>query len=160
RAFDVSLSEIRDLMRERERAHRLLDLLLRRRRQLVELVRENELRLADLDEWVQSLDRGQAAPSYAVVLTRTAPSKIAMIRKSIASYSGAAELFDELQYHVRRRRGHSGAPAAIWHTCGDSGGPIDCEAFTVIKQPISGAGYIRVEELRPNLVASIIHQGR
>jgi DNA-binding transcriptional MerR regulator len=158
RAYCIPLSEIRNLMRDRARANRLHDLLLRKRTELVRQVHEDEQRLVDLDEWMRQLAQPDT-PAYAVRLKRIEARRVAVIRTSISCYGDAAGLFDELRHHVRRRGAQSGTRAAIWHTCGGSGGSIDCEAFLVAKQPVSSSPRIDVHEVPSSFVASVVHQG-
>src|SRR5262249_10766236 len=100
------------------------------------------------------------APTDAVRLKRIEACRLAVIRTSISSYADASGLFDELRHHVQRRGSQSGSRAAILHTCGDSGRPIDCEAFIVPKQPIAGTSRVHVYDRPAGLVATIVHQGR
>jgi DNA-binding transcriptional MerR regulator len=159
RAFGFALEEIRKAMQAQTDASRLRAMLLDKRQVLLERLRDQEGRLAGLDSWVQQLDRGRVTQPYSVILKRIEARTIAAIRQSIPRYSDAVDLFGELRHQVKARRAAGAPPTAIWHTCGDSGNPVDCEAFTVVRRPLSSSCRIQVYELPATLVATIVHRG-
>jgi DNA-binding transcriptional MerR regulator len=160
RGLGMSLAEIRRLRQNLASTSHLHDALLQKRRELASQVEEDERRLADLDAWVKQLSGGTAARANPVMLKRLAACTVAVIRKSIATYEEAAALFDELRHHARRRGSQHGARAAIWHTCGDVGDRIDCEAFIAARQDFASTPHIRVCARPACLVAAVVHQGR
>jgi effector-binding domain-containing protein len=93
-----------------------------------------------------------------VTLKSVGAQHVASIRRSIACYADAVELFAELD--TCTKRGHRGAPpAAMWHTCGSLGRPIDCEAYVPIRHAFSADGRITVYDIPPTLMASIVCRG-
>jgi DNA-binding transcriptional MerR regulator len=160
RSFGVSLSEIRDFMSHRADTNRLSALLLTQRAGLERRVRDEERRLAELDHWMAQLEVGRDRPPYQIAVKRIDACRVAVVRESIRRYSDAAGLFDELRHHVRRRGSTRGLRAAIWHTCGDTAGPVDCEAFLVAARPIASTPRIRVCDWPSTLVASVVCQGK
>ena len=122
-------------------------------------IRDEQLRLAVIDGW---LERTAHRPNHAapvVTLKRIDAQPIASIRNSVSRYSDAAELFDELAAHVRKSGGQAGPPAALWHTCGEAGSRIDCEAYVPVRRHVTGNRRVRVYQLPAMTWASIVHAG-
>jgi DNA-binding transcriptional MerR regulator len=158
KAFGFSLREIRSIVHEPSDADRLRALLLEKRSELRRQLREEQLRLAGLDEWVENLAAGHIATD-AVTLKRIAAHTVATIRHTISGYADAIALFDELRRSLRQPADMSEPPSAIWHSCGDSGEPVDCEVFTIINQPVDSSSRVRLQKLPERLMASIVHNG-
>jgi DNA-binding transcriptional MerR regulator len=158
KAFGFSLREIRNAVEQPPDADGLRALLLEKRLELRRGLREEQLRLAGLDEWVQQLAGGRAA-TYAVTVKRIAAHTVATIRHTISSYADAIALFDELRRSVSQPAQMNEPLSAIWHSCGDAGEPVDCEVFTVVNQPVDRSRRVRVKRVPARLMASIVHDG-
>jgi effector-binding domain-containing protein len=159
KAFGFSLREIPGLIRQRPDLSRLKELLLDKRDELVRRVRDDRMRLAGLDGWLEQLGTGGEPPFYKVVLRRVDVHTIASIRQSISRYSDAVNLFEELSHHAKQRNAASGPPAAIWHTCGGSARTVDCEVYMIARQPISGNPRVSVRKVPSGLMACVVHHG-
>jgi DNA-binding transcriptional MerR regulator len=158
KAFGFSLREIRSIVHEPSDVGRLRALLLERRLELQRELREERLRLAGLDEWVEQLAAGHIT-TQAVTVKRIAAHTVATIRQTISSYADAIALFDELRRSFRQPAKMNDPPSAIWHSCGDSGEPVDCEVFTVVNQAVDSSRRVRLQRLPERLMASIVHNG-
>jgi DNA-binding transcriptional MerR regulator len=156
KTLGFSLRQMRDALSGD--SARLQDLLMAKRRELERRVRDEEMRLAALDGWLERLSRRETS-SHAITLKRAPAQPIASIRASVAGYADAAGLFDELNRFAGRGRIAAGPPAAIWHTCGGSRRPIDCEAYVPLQRPVAGNRRIRVYELLSAVLASVVHRG-
>src|SRR5262249_4879232 len=97
-------------------------------------------------------------PDYGVVLKQVSPQLVASVRDTIDSYDEAAELFVEINRHLKRHN-VSGQQAAIWHACAHRGNRIDCEAAIFLAAPVPDSKRVRVYELPASTSACIIHQG-
>ncbi len=157
KTLGFSLRHIRDVITGD--SDRLRAMLLERRQELIRHVRDEQVRLAGLDGWLDRLRRGDEASSHTVTLKRVSSQPIASIRKSIARYSDAVDLFEELGHYAKKDRAAVGPPAAIWHTCGGLGRPIDCEAYVPVRRRRAGSGRISVYELPATILASVVHRG-
>jgi DNA-binding transcriptional MerR regulator len=140
-------------------SERVRSMLFERRREILRRIREERIRLAAVDGWLQRSGHEDTAGTHVVALKRVAVQPIASIRAPVAGYADATELFDELRQYVRKRGALAGPAAAIWHTCGDAGGPIDCEAYVHLRRPVAGNRRIAVYDLYPALLASVVHDG-
>jgi DNA-binding transcriptional MerR regulator len=159
KGLGFSLAEIRDALKRRPDTIGLHNSLLEKREALVRQARETQSRIAGIDRWTQQIREGGSGSPYAITLKQIGPHAIASIRVSIDQYADAADLFQELHYSLKRRNDPGDPRAAIWHTCGDSRGPIDCEVFAVARRPPIGGGRLRVQERPTTLVACVVHQG-
>jgi DNA-binding transcriptional MerR regulator len=158
KAFGFSLREIRNVVHEPSDASRLRALLLEKRLELRRALRDEQLRLAGLDEWVQQL-AGDHAATQPVTVKRVEPHTVAAIRQTISCYADAIALFDELRQWAREPAESTAPLSAIWHSCGDSGEPVDCEVFAVVDQPVDRSRRVRVRSVPARLMASIVHDG-
>jgi DNA-binding transcriptional MerR regulator len=154
-----SLAEIRNALEYRMDSHRLYTALLEKQYQLTRQVTETHDRIARIKKWLEQLHVGQSPTSYAISLKLFEPRAIASIRATIGRYADAADLFQELRHSLDRRDSPAEPDAAIWHTCGDSGGPIDCEVFEATERPPRGMGRVRVVQQPTTLLAGVVHQG-
>ncbi len=159
KSLGFSLAEIRDTLADRTDADRLRDRLLDKQSQLARQAREARSRAADIKGWLEQIGRGPGSLSHAVMLKRIEPHAVASIRTSIQQYSDASELFLELRHALRQRNDYGGPRTAIWHTCGDSGGPIDCEVLAIPRQPPRATGRVRIRQHPETLMACIVGQG-
>jgi DNA-binding transcriptional MerR regulator len=157
KTLGFSLRQIRDAITGD--ADRLRTMLLERRRELIRHVRDEQVRLAGLDGWLDRLARGRQASTHTVTLKRVSSQPVASIRTSIGRYADAVELFEELGHYAKKDRAAAGPPAAIWHTCGGLGRPIDCEAYVPVRKRLAGSRRIRVYELPATILASVVHRG-
>ncbi len=157
RTLGFSLHQIREVIRGD--SGRLRGMLLEQRREILRRVRDEHVRLAGVDGWLHRLGRDEGAASHTVTLKRVGPQPIASIRASIARYSDAVEPFEELGRHARHDGAAAGPPAAMWHTCGEGGRPIDCEAYLPLRERRAGNRRVRIYELPPMILASVVHRG-
>ncbi|MEK7833959.1 MAG: GyrI-like domain-containing protein, partial [Acidobacteriota bacterium] len=96
-------------------------------------------------------------PNYEIVLRQAAPQLVAAVRANIADYDEAAELFNELDRHLKKHNAQ-GQHAAIWHTCAGQAERIDCEAVVSLNKPIPASKRIAVYELPAGVNACLVHQ--
>jgi len=153
-----SLREIRALAAERVPPGQIRAVLRVRHQELERRVGRETARLARSAARLALLERGEPLPAHEVAVRDTGPRLVASVRDTLASYEESARLFDELDHYAgggrkRRERG------AVWHACG--GGAIDCEALVFLPSPVAvrGRGRVRVYELPPQRVASLVYRG-
>jgi len=159
KALGFSLSEIQTAVTQSAGPAGLRPMLEDKRRELARRLRDDRLRLAGLDGWLEHIAGKREAPAHTVTLKRVGPQRVVSLRKLIACYADAVNLFDELGSCVRRGGAAARPPAAIWHTCGESGGAIDCEAHLPVRHPVLGGPHLTVKEVPSTMVASVVHQG-
>lgn len=159
RALGFRLRQIRALTTEGSDRARLREVLLEKRHEISRRVQDEEIRLAGLNGWLDRLEHQDQVPSNKVTLKRVGSFPIASIRTSIARYSDAVDLFQELTRYTKEIGAPPGPPAAIWHTCGESGRTIDCEAYVPLQRPITANRRVRAYELPAAIIASVVHHG-
>jgi DNA-binding transcriptional MerR regulator len=156
KTLGFSLREIRQIVNGNR--DNLRATLTSKRNAVMRRIRDEQLRLAVLDGWLERTAH-EANATARVTLKRIGAQPIASIRKAVNRYSDAAELFDELASHVRKSGGQAGPPAALWHTCGEAGHAIDCEAYVPVRRHVTGSRRVRVYQLPATTWASIVHAG-
>jgi len=159
KSLGFSLAEISDTLTDRTDADRLRARLLEKRDALATQAREARERMADITGWLEQIRGRDGFSPATVTLKRIGPHAIASIRASIRRYSDATELFQELRHSLKQRDDSSAVRSAIWHTCGDSGGPIDCEVFAIARCPLRTTARVRVCQHPETMMACLVHQG-
>ncbi len=160
RAFQdmgFSLAEIRELLRRDLTSTDLQALLKQRKSELKRHIRDEFARLERIEQRLQNLTRGQSAPSP-VFLRETQEAWVVSLRERIQSYEQAEEMFQELERKVPAPM-LTAERSALWHTCEESGGTIDCEVLRYLKRPVTPMRSLRAYRLPAATVASVFHCG-
>ena len=153
-----SLSEIASLLAGDLPVNQIQGMLRVKRAELKCNVDREEARLAQVEMWLGKMEEEGRLPNYEIVLRQIAPQLVAARRESLASYDEAAELFTELNRHLKKYNA-SGQCAAVWHTCATEAERIDCEAVVFLNRPVPDDKRIAVYELPAGVNACLIHQG-
>jgi DNA-binding transcriptional MerR regulator len=156
KSLGFSLRQIREALAGD--GERLRALLTDKRYELTRRVNDEQLRLADVQHWLDCLERGVDL-SIGMTVKRVAAQAVAAIRTAVARYADAAELFAELQHYVARRPPATSSRVAVWYTCGEMGQPIDCEASLLARADLPSTRRIRVYERPSTLLASLVYRG-
>jgi DNA-binding transcriptional MerR regulator len=152
-----SLEEIVRLLEGGLPVDRVRESLQSRRAELARRIERERAQLAEVDAWLEQIDRAGRVPEYEVTIKQVAPRLVASIRDSLSEYADAEELFDEL-HGALKQRGAFLERGAIWHTCAGQRRSIDCEAFVFLRGPVAASGRVRVYEAPAASVAFVIHQ--
>jgi len=153
-----SLDEIALLLREDLNADNLREALRDKRNDLSRRVAQDQERLGQIESWLTQIEREGRVPHYEITLRRVAPQLVASLRDKLASYDEAAELFAELNAHLKEHN-VSGRHAARWHACARREERIDCEAVVFLTRAIPESKRIDVYELPAAVSACLIHDG-
>jgi effector-binding domain-containing protein len=153
-----SLDEIAMLSRAEPHASQLQEMLRARRSELKRNVDRESARLAQVETWLGKMEQEGRVPNYEIVLRQVSPQLVAAVRQSLSSYAEAAELFAELDRHLKSHNAH-GQHAAVWHTCAGQAERIDCEAVAFLNKRVPCNKRIAVYELPAGVSACLIHQG-
>ncbi len=154
----LSLSEIRELLRRRLTARELRELFRERRAALLDTIKQDSSRLAQLDAHLRVLETNRRSALQDVFLRHTQPVWVVSLREKIHRYDEAEEMFEEIERGVDLAN-LSQQRAALWHTCANEGPTIDCEVLRFLKRPIPGRSVLRTFQLPGTTVASIFHLG-
>jgi DNA-binding transcriptional MerR regulator len=153
-----SLAEITDLMKRDVPVDQIRDLLRVKQTALEQRVQEERARLARLEARIAQLDCDGNQARYDIVLKRIEPRLVASLRDTVRSYSGANELFGEVERYLALHNA-TGDRGAVWHACLRSGRAIDCEALVFLRNPVPSSSRIAVYELPATTMACVIHRG-
>ncbi len=153
-----SLSEIRELLREKPSPAELRGILSERRVQLKQRIEEDFGRLARIEARLQATEGRQNELDWRVELREIQPVWVATSREKIRRYEEADEMFLELERRVGLEV-LTGKRAAFWHTCANDGPQIDCEVVRFLKRPVGPLRAIRTYQMPAARVASAFHAG-
>jgi DNA-binding transcriptional MerR regulator len=153
-----SLDEIALLLQENLPAEQVREALHGKRDDLSRRIAQEQARLAQVEAWLKQIEQDGRSPNYEIAFRQVAPQLVASVRDSLASYDEAAELFTELNRHLKKHNAN-GRHAAVWHACAGQAERIDCEAIVFLNKPVPDSKRIAVYELRGSVNACLIHQG-
>lgn len=159
KALGLSLTEIRELLRERPGAAELREILRERRALLKRRIEDDLQSLARIEAQLNAaVDSDAKQMSSRIEMRPVQPAWVAAARQKIRSYEEADGLFAEIERRIGTEL-LTGKRAALWHTCANDGPQIDCEALRFLKRPTSPVRGIRVYEMPATRVASLFHAG-
>jgi DNA-binding transcriptional MerR regulator len=138
-----SLDEIAPLLEGELPVSEVQEMLRVKRAELKDNIDREQARLAQVEMWLGKMEQESRVPDYEIALRQVAPQLVAAVRKSLASYDEAAELFTELNRHLKNYNAH-GQHAAVWHTCSGQAERIDCEAVVFLNRPVPDSKRIAV----------------
>jgi DNA-binding transcriptional MerR regulator len=152
-----SLAAIRELLRRDLPPSELRALMAQRHADLQRQIRGDLKRLRHLEVNLQNLVSGQSVASQ-VLVREMKESWVVSLREKIRGYDEAGQMFSELE---RRVPTHllTAQRSALWHTCAEEHGPIDCEVLRCLKRPIKVGRGLRTYQLRAGTAASVFHAG-
>jgi DNA-binding transcriptional MerR regulator len=153
-----SLDEIAVLLLEGLNADHVRKALHNKRTDLSRRIAQQQARLAQVESWLTLIEQEGRVPDYEITLRQVAPQLVAALRDHLASYDEAAELFTELDRHLKRHN-INGHHAALWRVCAGQGESIDCEAVVFLNRTVPESKRIAVYELPAGVNACLIHQG-
>jgi DNA-binding transcriptional MerR regulator len=153
-----SLDEIALLLAGELPVSEVRELFLFKRAELKHNVNRAQARLAQVETWLAKMEQEGRVPDYEIGIRRIAPQLVAAVRESLASYDEAAELFTELNHHLKNYNAY-GQHAAVWYACADQADRIDCEALVFLNRPVPDSKRIAVYQLPASVNACMIHQG-
>lgn len=128
-----------------------------------QLAQEQE-RLQRIEARLQQIDKENSMPNNDIVLKTVPPMLIASCKVTIPmnnqtpGYLGSA--FTEVYDHLKQRGAKDIGPClAVWHQAADVYDNEDAEAAVPIDRPLPETDRVKVYELPPVQVASVVHHG-
>ena len=152
-----SLAAIRELLRRDLQDAELRALMEQRHAELKKQIRGDLRRLQRLEASLQNLTSSRGA-SPKVLVRETQESWVVSLREKIHGYEQADELFEELERKVPAEL-LTAQRSALWHTCAEGRGAIDCEVVRCLKGPVKIEKGIRTYQQRAGTAASVFHSG-
>lgn len=144
-----SLDQIGVLLDERLSAEELRGMLKLRCAEIAERLRADQLRLAQIESRLRTIEHGEQHAAYDVVAREVAPQLMATIRQVVAS-SGApiVQLFDELEAYVARHQARAASsPLTIFYDPEYREEDLDIEVAVPIARHIPPQGRVAVREV-------------
>lgn len=160
RAFQdlgFSLAEIGELLRRDLSTRNLRELIEQRRSELKRHIREDVARLARVEQELQDLTERKSGHGP-ISVRELRDAWVVSLREKVQCYEEAKGLFQEIERRVPQRW-MTGERAVLWHTCGLSGGRIDCEVIRYLKRPAALTHGLRSYCLPAGTIASVFHSG-
>ncbi len=152
-----SLEQIRKMLEKDLSIDELRGMFLLRRAEQEERVREEQERLARLQARLSLIEKEKTMPND--VLVKQVPEQwIASVRQVIPSYPAVGMLYQEVVSALGPNP-PIGTSVALWHDEGYKESDVDAEAGFLLKGPLQATGRVKVYQLPPVTVASIIHNG-
>jgi DNA-binding transcriptional MerR regulator len=133
KGLGFSLDEIALLLKERLPVDLVCQALHDKRDDLARRITQEQARLSQVEAWLTQIEQGDGSPNYDVVSRQVAPQLVASVRDTLSSYDEAAELFVELERHLKENNSN-GCHAAVWHACTGQGVSIECEAVMFLNR--------------------------
>ena len=161
RDLGFSLEQIANMLDEELSSEQWLGMLRLRRAELEQQVQMEQMRLARLEARISVMSHPNPSPMYDVVVRRTEPQLVAMVREVVPDDDRIQFLFEELERYVAQFNARADQPPlCIYHDPDYREKDIDVEVVVPIKNAIPGTDEIRVLEL-PGIekAACIVHTG-
>ena len=157
----LSLDEISRILTDNpstEKAHEILQV---KQKEIMGRLREEEIRLKKVEEWLTKIEKAGALPEYDVLLKKIESLTVASVRDVIPTYNDISRLYRELfSYLGRNRIQFAGPPMAINHDAEYREKDVDIEATIPVQGNLTGNEKVTIREL-PEIeqMASVIHRG-
>src|SRR5262245_10642198 len=140
-----SLDEIASLLQDDLNPDQVREALHNKRHDLSHRIAKEQARLAQVESWLMHIEQEGRVPHDEITLGELAPQWVASRRDKLSSYDEAAELFTDLNRHLKKHN-VNGRHAARWHACAGQGEHIDCEALVLLSSPVPESRRIAVYE--------------
>ncbi|MBV8829155.1 MAG: MerR family transcriptional regulator [Acidobacteriaceae bacterium] len=153
-----SLEQIRQLLEEGVTPEQLRGMLLLRRADQENRVRDEQDRLNRLQLRLRLIEK-ENLMSQDIIVKELSPQWIASVRKTIPSYPAVGQLYGEIFAALGPHAAGAGPVVALWHDPEYKEKDVDAEAGVYLKTSVPVNDSVRVYELPAVKAASIIHQG-
>jgi DNA-binding transcriptional MerR regulator len=159
-----SLEQIKSALIDGLTPDQLRGMLKLKRAEVEQRVAEEQERLTRIEVRLRQIELEDNMPNYDVVL-KTVPAMLVASRRvtiptndQVPDYLGPAftETYDYLKQHGVP---DTGLCLTVWHTPADVYANEDAEAAVSIDRSLAGTDRVRVYELPPAQVASVVHHG-
>lgn len=151
-----SLRQIGELMKNDLSPEQMRGMLLQKRAELEDQMREEQERLARVAARLRLIESRDTQHD---ILVKDMPGQwVASVRDTISAHHTVGYLFDRLFAHVVPL-GAQGLAGVVWHDDSHIETGIDSEALIYLSNPIAGSADVKIYELPPAKVATVVHHG-
>jgi effector-binding domain-containing protein len=157
----LSLDEINILLTDNLSAEKVLQILQAKQKETQKRLREEEVRLKKVDEWLKKIEKEGIMPDYDVVIKKVEAQTVISLRDVIPTYGDIGKLFGELCSYVGKKRiKSSGPPMALYYDHEFREKDVDVEAAVPITGNAATTQKIKINQLpEVEQMACIIHKG-
>ena len=157
----LSLEEIGHLLKDNPPIETVIVLLQSKHQEALERLREDEMRLKKMEEWLKRMEKERSMPDNDVVLKRVEGQIVVSLRDVIPTYGDIYRLFDELcSYLAGQRVQYAGPPLAIYYDQEYREKDVDVELAVPVAGEIPTTSRIRIRRLPPiEQAACLIYKG-
>ena len=159
-----SLEQIRFMLADGLSIEQLRGMLTLQRNEVEKRLSDEQHRLNRIEARLRQIELEDKMPNYDVII-KTVPAMLVAARRvtiptndQVPQYLGPA--FTETYDYVRKQGARDMGPCfALWHSPADVYENEDAEAVVPIDRPLDESDRVKIYELPPTQVASIVHQG-
>ena len=154
----LSLEQITQVLHENLSLEQLRGMLRLRQAEIQQRMEQEQAQLARVEARLKQIEMENTMPDYDVIIKNVEPQLVASIRDTLPNYQHVGGLFEELYTYLQHYRA-DGLGVAIWHDEGYKASNIDSEAAVYLKNRVPETERIKVCELPPAQMASVVHHG-
>ena len=111
-----SLDEISRILTDNPSTEKVHEILQVKHKEILGRLREEEIRLKKVEEWLIKIEKAGALPEYDILLKKIEPLTVASVRHIVPTYNDISWLYKDLfSYLGRNRIQFAGPPMAINH---------------------------------------------
>jgi DNA-binding transcriptional MerR regulator len=156
-----SLEQIAKLLDEQLTSEHIAGMLKLRRAEIEEQLRDESLRLKQIEARLQQIEQEDHRPLYDVIVRVVEPQLIATIRAVVPSLgTPITRLFDELEAYVAEQKARSvAAPLMIFHDAEYRETDLDVEVGVPITHALPDHEHIQTREITGGLMACVVYTG-
>lgn len=159
-----SLEQIKLMLADGLNVEQLRAMLTMQRDEVEKRLTDEQERLLRIESRLRQIEMENKMPNYDVLI-KTVPAMLVASRRvtiptndQVPNYLGPA--FNQAYDTVRKQGAKDTGPCfALWHSPADVYENEDAEAVVPIDRQIKGTDQVKVYELPPTQVASVVHQG-
>jgi len=158
-----SLDQIKLMLADGLTHEQLRSMLTLQRNEVEKRIADEGERLARIEARLRQIEMENKMPNYDIVIKTTPAMLVATCRVTIPTndqvpaYLGPA--YTKVYDYLRRQGAKDGLCLALWHSPADVYENEDAEAVVQIDRSLPGTDQVKVYELPPTQVASVVHQG-
>lgn len=163
RDLGFSLDQIKLMLADGLTHEQLRSMLTLQRNEVEQRLADEQERLLRIGARLKQIEMENKMPNYDIVI-KTAPAMlVATCRVTIPTndqvpaYLGPA--YSKVYDYLRKQDAKDGICLALWHSPADVYENEDAEAAVQIDRSLPGTDQVKVYELPPTQVASVVHQG-
>lgn len=156
-----SLEQIGKLLDERLTSEHIAGMLKLRRAEIEERLRDERLRLRQIEARLQQIEQEDQRPLYDVIVRTVEPQLMATTRAVVPSLGmPITRIFDELEAFVERHRARAvAAPLMIFHDAEYRETDLDVEVAVPITHAVPKHERIQTREIAGGLMACVVYTG-